>query len=52
MEDTQPDRSIPFFDTLVRPEQNRTLFTAVYGKPTHTDQSFTGVTVWLIYMSF
>ena len=38
VEDTCPYSSIPFLDTLVTPEPNRTLSISVYRKPTHTDQ--------------
>ena len=37
-EKSRSDRSMPFLDTLVTPEQDRTLFIAVYRKPAHTDQ--------------
>ena len=36
-EDTRPDGSIPFLDTLVTPQEDGTLTKAVYRKPTHTD---------------
>ena len=32
------DGSIPFLDTIVKPQANDTLSTTVYRKPTHTDQ--------------
>ena len=38
MEDTRPDGSIPFLDTLVIWEYNWALSTRVYRKPIHTDQ--------------
>ena len=37
-EKTRPDGSMPFLDTLVKPEQNWTMSITVYSKPTHTDQ--------------
>ena len=37
VEDTRADGSIPFLATLVMPEPNNFLSTAVYRKPTHTD---------------
>ena len=33
------DGSIPFFDALVSPGPDNTLFTAVYRKPSHTAQN-------------
>ena len=38
VEDTRQDGTIPFLDTLVKPEADNTLFITVYMKPTHTDQ--------------
>ena len=38
MEDNKEDGSIPFLNTIVKPEADGTLSTAVYRKPTHTDQ--------------
>ena len=38
VEDSKEDGSIPFFDTIVKPEADGTLFITVYRKPTHTDQ--------------
>ena len=38
VEETRQDDSIPFLDNLVMPEPGRTLSTAVYRMPTHTDQ--------------
>ena len=35
---TRPEGSISSLDTLVTPEQNRTLSISVYRKATHTDQ--------------
>ena len=38
MEDNKEDGSIPFFDTIIKPEADGTLSITVYRKPTHTDQ--------------
>ena len=38
VEGTRPVSSMPFLDTVVTPQQNRTLSITVYRKPTHTDQ--------------
>ena len=38
VEDNKEDRSIPFLDTIVKPEADGTLSITVYMKPTHTDQ--------------
>ena len=38
MEDNKEDGSIPFLDTIVKPEADGTLSTTVYRKPTHTNQ--------------
>ena len=38
VEDNKEDGSIPFLDSIVKPEADGTLFTTVYRKPTHTDQ--------------
>ena len=38
MEDNEEDGSIPFLDTIVKPEADGTLSITVYRKPTHTDQ--------------
>ena len=38
VEDNKEDGSIPFLDTIVKPETDGTLSITVYRKPTHTDQ--------------
>ena len=38
VEDNKEDRSIPFLDTIVKPEADGSLSITVYRKPTHTDQ--------------
>ena len=38
VEDTRPDGSVPFLDTLVIPEHNGTCSTRVYRRPSHMDQ--------------
>ena len=38
VEDNKEDDSIPFLDTIVKPEENGGLSITVYRKPTHTDQ--------------
>ena len=38
VEDNKEDGSIPFLDTIVKPEANGNLSITVYRKPTHTDQ--------------
>ena len=38
VEDNKQDGSIPFLDTMVKPEANGSLSITVYRKPTHTDQ--------------
>ena len=38
MEDNKEDGSIPFLDTIVKPEADGTLSITVYRKPTHTGQ--------------
>ena len=38
VEDNKNDGSIPFLDTIVKPEADCTLSITVYRKPTHTDQ--------------
>ena len=38
VEDNKEDVSIPFLDTIVKPEADGTLSITVYRKPTHTDQ--------------
>ena len=38
VEDNKENGSIPFLDTIVKPEADGTLFITVYRKPTHTDQ--------------
>ena len=38
MEDNKEDGSIPFLDTIVKPEADGTLSITVYRKPTHTNQ--------------
>ena len=37
VEDNKEDGSIPFLDTIVKPEVNGSLSITVYRKPTHTD---------------
>ena len=38
VKDNKEDGSIPFLDTIVKPEENGGLSITVYRKPTHTDQ--------------
>ena len=38
VEDTRPNGSMPFLDTILLPEHNITLSISVYRKPTHTNQ--------------
>ena len=38
MEDNKEDGSIPFLDTIVKPEAGGKLSTTVYWRPTHTEQ--------------
>ena len=38
VEDNKEDGSIPFLDTIVKPEENGSLSITVYRKPTHTNQ--------------
>ena len=38
VKDNKEDRSIPFLDTIVKPEADGSLSITVYRKPTHTDQ--------------
>ena len=38
VENTREDGSIPFLDTLITPNNDRSLQTKVYRKPTHTNQ--------------
>ena len=38
VEDNKEDGSIPFLDTIVKPEVDGSLSITVYSKPTHTDQ--------------
>ena len=37
VEEAKEDGSIPFLDTIIRPEADRTFTIGVYRKPTHTD---------------
>ena len=34
---TWPDGSVPFLETTITPQLNRTMFMQVYRKPTHTN---------------
>ena len=36
-EESRPDGSMPFLDTLMKPQEDRTLTTSIYRKPIHTD---------------
>ena len=38
VEDNKEDDSIPFLDTIVKPEEDGSLYITVYKKPTHSDQ--------------
>ena len=38
VEGNQENGTVPFLDTLVKPEAGETLSITVYRKPTHTDQ--------------
>ena len=40
VEGDQENRTIPFLDTLVKPEADNSLSISVYSKPNHTDQYF------------
>ena len=42
VEDNKEDGSIPFLDTIVKPEADGTLSITVYRKPTHTNQYLHG----------
>ena len=39
-EDSKADGSIPFLDTIVKPQPDNSLLTSVYRKPTHSDLYF------------
>ena len=41
VEDNKEDGSIPFLDTIVKPEADGSLPITVYRKPTHTDPVLT-----------
>ena len=43
VEDNKEDGSIPFLDTIVKPEDNGGLSITVYRKPTHTGQYYSGI---------
>ena len=45
VEDNKEDSSIPFLDTIVKPEIIVGLSIPVYRKPTHTDSSYSGIAI-------
>ena len=43
VEDNKEDGSMPFLDTIVKPEADGTLPITVYRKLTHTDHTYSGI---------